>query len=157
MKFSGRTDIEAPVDYVFAVLTDFDYWERAAMRRGADVNRTDKLKVTGPGMSWHIRFGWRGRERQLQMKLETLDRPNLIALAGDGPSVTLAVQCELMALSAKRCRMIVQTDVKPKTLAARLFIQSIKLARTKVMKRYDARLKSAATLIEARYIESLRA
>lgn len=157
MKFSGRTDIEAPIAYVFDMLTDFDYWERAAMRRGADVARTDKLKAAGAGMSWHLRFGWRGRERQLQMKLETLERPHLIAFAGDGPSVTLGIHCELMELSAKRCRMIVQTEVKPKTLAARLFIQSMKLARGKVMKRYDARLKSAATLIEARYIESLRA
>lgn len=157
MKFSGRTDIEAPVDYVFAVLTDFDYWERAAMRRGADVSRTDKLKAPGPGMSWHLRFGWRGKERQLHMKLVTLDRPNLIVFTGDGPSVNVGITCELLQLSAKRCRMIVQSEVKPKTLAARLFIQSLKLVRGKAMKRYETRLKSTATVIEARYIESLRA
>ncbi|MEY4984149.1 MAG: hypothetical protein RIR62_2415 [Pseudomonadota bacterium] len=156
MKLSGRTDIQAPTAFVFDMLSDFDYWERAAMRRGADVHRTDKQKTIGPGMSWMLRFGWRGRERQLHMKLTALDRPNQISFAGDGPSVILGINCEIVELSAKRCRIIVQSELKPRTLAARLFIQSMKLARGKVMKRYETRLKNAADLIEARYIESLR-
>jgi hypothetical protein len=156
MKLSGRTDIQAPTAFVFDMLSDFDYWERAAMRRGADVHRTDKLKAIGPGMSWMIRFGWRGRERQLHMKLTALDRPTQISFAGDGPSVILGIHCEIVELSAKRCRIIVQSELKPRTLAARLFIQSMKLARGKVMKRYETRLKTAASMIEARYIESLR-
>lgn len=157
MKLSGRTDIQAPTSFVFDVLSDFDYWERAAMRRGADVHRTDKLKAAGAGMSWLIRFGWRGRERQMHMKLVTLDRPNQIAFAGDGPSVLVSITCDIVELSAKRCRIIVQSDIKPRTLAARLFIQSMKLAKGKVVKRYESRLKAAADLIEARYAESQRA
>lgn len=157
MKLSGRTDIEAPTAFVFSVLSDFDYWERAAMRRGADVHRTDKQKTIGPGMSWLVRFGWRGRERQLHMKLTALDRPNQIAFAGDGPSVIIGINCEIVELSAKRCRIIVQSEIKPRTLAARLFIQSMKLAKVKVARRYEARLKTAAEMIEARYAESLRA
>lgn len=156
MKLSGRADIEAPLSFVFDALSDFEFWERAAMRRGADVHRTDKRKTPGPGMSWMIRFGWRGRERQLHLKLATMDRPTLLALAGDGPSVEVAVQIETMELSAKRSRIIVQSTVKPRTLAARLFIQSLKLARKKVNQRYDSRLKTLSQLIEARYAESTR-
>ena len=51
MKLSGRTDIGAPVAFVYAALSDFEGWERSAMRRGADVNRTDKLRVPGVGMT----------------------------------------------------------------------------------------------------------
>lgn len=156
MKLSGRADIEAPLSFVFDALADFEFWERAAMRRGADVHRTDKRKTPGPGMSWMVRFGWRGRERQLHLKLATLDRPGLIALTGDGPSVEIAVSIEAMELSAKRSRIIVQSTVKPRTLAARLFIQSLKLAKKKVNQRYETRLKTLAQLIEARYAESTR-
>lgn len=157
MKLSGRTDIQAPASFVFDVLSDFDYWERAAMRRGADVHRTDKLKEPGAGMAWLIRFGWRGRERQMHMKLVALDRPTQIVFAGDGPSVIVGITCEIVELSAKRCRIIVQTDIKPRTLAARLFIQSLKLAKGKVVKRYESRLTAAAAMIEARYADQQRA
>ncbi len=35
MKFSTRKDIDAPIDHVFASVSDFQVYERAAMRRGA--------------------------------------------------------------------------------------------------------------------------
>jgi len=51
LKLAAKYDVEAPVEFVFAQLIDFEGWERAAMRRGADVSRTDKLTKAGPGMS----------------------------------------------------------------------------------------------------------
>ncbi|EKD59823.1 MAG: hypothetical protein ACD_54C01115G0002, partial [uncultured bacterium] len=43
MRFATKQDIEAPIADVFRLLSDFESWERAAMRRGAEVARTDKL------------------------------------------------------------------------------------------------------------------
>ncbi|ESW59276.1 MAG: DNA polymerase III subunits gamma and tau [Rhodobacter sp. CACIA14H1] len=151
MKLSGRTDIGAPVAYVFDFLSDFEGWERSAMRRGADVHRTDKLRVPGIGMTWQARFAWRGKERQVQVRLKRMDRPGNIALDFDGPSVEGFVNIELVELAAKRTRMLMQVEVRPRTLAARLFLQSLKLAKAKVQKRYDGRLAGIARDIEARF------
>jgi carbon monoxide dehydrogenase subunit G len=151
MKLSGRTDIGAPVAFVFAALSDFEAWERAAMRRGADVHRTDKLRNPGPGMTWQARFAWRGRERQLQVRLTKLVSNLNLALDFDGPSVQGNMNIELVELSAKRTRMLMQVDLKPRTLAARLFIQSMKLTKNRVQRKYDARLQNIAKDIEARF------
>lgn len=152
MKLSGRTDIGAPIAFVFAALSDFEAWERSAMRRGADVHRTDKLRAAGPGMTWQARFAWRGRERQLQVRLTKL-QPNLnLSLAFDGPSVEGVMNIELVELAAKRTRMLMQVDMKPRTLAARLFIQSMRLAKGRVQRKYDARLQAIARDIEQRFI-----
>jgi len=151
MKLSGRTDIGAPVAFVFAALSDFEAWERAAMRRGADVHRTDKLRVAGPGMTWQARFAWRGRERQLQVRLAKLQPTLQMTVDFDGPSVEGNLNIELVELSAKRTRMLMQVDLKPRTLAARLFIQSMKLAKRRVQRKYDARLQNIAKDIEARF------
>lgn len=151
MKLSGRTDIGAPVAFVFAALSDFEAWERSAMRRGADVHRTDKLRNPGPGMTWQARFAWRGRERQLQVRLTKLVTNLTLALDFDGPSVEGNLNIELVELSAKRTRMLMQVDLKPRTLAARLFIQSMKLTKNRVQRKYDARLQNIAKDIEARF------
>lgn len=151
MKLSGRTDIGAPIAFVYDFLSDFEGWERSAMRRGADVHRTDKLRVAGVGMSWQARFAWRGKERQVRVRLNRMDRPNNVAIDFDGPSVEGALNIELVELSAKRTRMLMQTEIKPRTLAARLFLQSLRLAKVKVQKRYDGRLAAIAKEVEARF------
>lgn len=151
MKLSGRTDIGAPIGFVFDFLTDFDGWERTAMRRGADVNRTDKLRVPGVGMTWQARFAWRGRERQVQVRLTQIAGPGHMALEFDGPSVEGTLHVELVELAAKRTRMLMQVEAKPRTLPARLLMQSMRLAKAKLQKRYDARLASIARDIEQRF------
>ena len=148
MKLSGRTDIGAPVAFVYECLTDFEGWERSAMRRGADVHRMDKLRGIAPGMTWQARFAWRGKERQLQLCLKRLDRPNHFGLEFDGPSVEGRMNVELVELAAKRTRMLMQVEIKPRTLAARLFIQSLKLAKGRVQKRFDGRLLGIAQDVE---------
>lgn len=121
------------------------------MRRGADVHRTDKLRTLGTGMTWQARFAWRGRERQLQIRLLKLDPTQQLSLGFDGPSVEGMLNIELVELSAKRTRMMMQVELKPRTLPARLFIQSMKLARGRTMKKYEARLQAIARDIELRF------
>lgn len=150
MKLSGRTDIGAPMDAVFAALADFDGWERAALRRGADVTRTDKLKKPGPGMTWHVRFAWKGREREVQIKVLVLDAAGHLTLGFDGPAIEGTMNAELVAMAAKRTRLLLQVEAKPRSLAARLFIQSLKLAKTRVQKQFDARLAQLARDVEAK-------
>ena len=150
MKISGRTDIGAPIDFVFGFLSDFDGWERAALRRGADVTRTDKLRKPGAGMTWHVRFAWKGRERELQIKVVKLDPAGQMTLSFDGPAIEGTLNAELVSLASKRTRLLAQVEAKPRTLAARLFIQSLKLAKSRVQKRYDARLDQLARDIEIR-------
>lgn len=150
MKFSGRTDIQAPAEQAFEAIADFSYWERAAMRRGAEVVRRDKLAQPGPGMTWMARFAWRGRDRQMLLTLRRMDRPTHLVLEGEGPSVDLLAEMELIALSATRSRLVLQLTVKPHTLAARVYLETLRLTRRKVNARFATRLQAFATLIEQR-------
>ena len=44
MKFSAREDIDGAIEDVFRFLTDFEAFERQAIRRNVDVQRTDSLR-----------------------------------------------------------------------------------------------------------------
>jgi hypothetical protein len=151
MKLTTRQDIEAPLGFVYDQLCDFDGWERAAMRRGAEVERTDPAAAAGPGLAWRLRFRLRGRERKMLLRLVGMSSEGRLEFEMDSPSITGTSRIELMPLAARRTRMTSVLDIKPKTLAARLFLQSLKLARGKVQGRFDMRMGQLAAAIAERH------
>ena len=151
MKFSTREDIEAPIDFVFAGFTDFNAFERAALRRGADVQRLDRLSDPGAGMAWDAAFNLKGRRREMQMELTEFDPPNCLTLTSRSSSMAGDMILELVALSRGRTRVHVALELKPKNLSARLIVQSIKLMRGKVSKRFKTRIADFAQDVENRY------
>jgi uncharacterized protein YndB with AHSA1/START domain len=151
MKVTSRHDIDAPVDFVFQTLTDFDAWERSAMRRGADVTRTDKLTTVAAGLAWLVRFRFRGRDRKLAIRLTGIDTPHRVAFAMEGALFDATSIVDLLELGPKRTRLVMVGEAKPKTLAARLMLQSLRLARGRVQRRVDRRVLAIAEDVADRY------
>ncbi len=150
MKLATKKDIEAPIAKVWAALSDYEAWERSAMRRGVDVERTDKLTKPGPGMSWTSRFAYRARTRKADMKLTEMTGPGLLAFTLASDAVDVATKVELIEMSARRTRMHLTSEVKPRSLGARLFLQSLRLARAKVDRKFDAKVAQLALELETR-------
>lgn len=151
MKFSTREDVEAPIDATFDMLCDFEGFERQALRRGAEVQRTDSLSRPGVGMAWKAAFVMRGRRRELDLKMTRFDRPNemVLGFASGGLHGTFAVEC--VALSPSRTRLSIVLDLTPQTLSARLLVQSFKLAKTQLTKKFKLRAADYARQMEDRY------
>jgi len=157
MKFSTKEDIEAPLDRVFAALSDFETWERAAMRRGADVTRTDLMTTPGPGMGWHVEFIYRAKLRKIDISLVEIVPDQKLVLDGTSAPAEGRVTLDLAEMGPRRTRVAVGFEVRPRTLAARLFLQSLKLAKASVTRRFELRVGQMAADIEDRYRNSLRA
>ena len=151
MRFSSKQDIEAPLQEVFRSLTDFDAWETAAMRRGADVARTDRLTSKVAGLSWQAKFSYRGKERNLTLKLTEIDQPTHLAFAGQSAAIDGQATVDLLELGARRTRMHLVLEITPRSLAARLFLQSLRLARARIDRKFDHRIAQLAGEIEQRY------
>lgn len=151
MKLVTREDIEAPLDQVFAAFADTETWERAALRRGAEVTRVDRLAAFGPGMAWAVAFDHRGKPRRVTVKLTEAAAPNALGFAFSAPSVEGTVGLDFVELGPRRTRVAITTEIKPRTLAARLVMQSLKLARGKVDQKYATRLAQICAEIEDRF------
>jgi len=154
MQFTGREDIEAPIDAVFAEITDFKRFERSAMRRGADVQRTDTLREPGIGMTWQARFKLRGRMREMSLRLTGFDPPNGIVITAQAATIEAVMRVDLVSLSRVRTRLGVDLAVTPRNLAGRLMIQSMKLAKGNFTKRFRLRLADYAMDVEDRHKRS---
>lgn len=151
MRFATKQDIEAPIADVFRIISDFEAWERAAMRRGAEVARTDKLRAVAAGMRWAARFSYRSKPRNMELELTQIDSPHLLRFAGISQAIEGVASIDLMELGGKRTRMHVVLDVSPRSLTARLFLQSLRLARARIDRKFDQRAAQLAGEIEARY------
>ncbi|MEH7828063.1 SRPBCC family protein [Gemmobacter denitrificans] len=156
MKLSSREDLEAPIDFVYRSFADTENWERAAMRRGADVLRTDRLTSFGPGMGWTVGFVWRGKPRKVAIALKRVDPQHVLAFAASGSSFDAEIDVEFVELSARRTRVTVRSEIKARSLAARVFLQSMKLARGKIERKYEARVGQLCNEVEERYRTTAR-
>jgi carbon monoxide dehydrogenase subunit G len=153
MKITSRRDIEAPISFVNDALTDFDYWERAAMRRGADVTRVDDRKAS---LAWLVRFPFRGKDRKLDLQVVVPETPGQLAFAGSGGNFDGTATVDLLELGSKRTRLTMVAEAKPRSLAARLVLQSLRLAKGRVQARVDKRVAAITTEIEERFRASTR-
>jgi carbon monoxide dehydrogenase subunit G len=148
MKFSTREDVAAPMDYVFARLSDFDRFEKAALRRGAEVARTDRLQAPGPGMVWRVAFDWRGRRRQAVVELAEHVEPSRLLFDFTGRAFAGTLAVSMIALSPRRTRVITELDFRPRTMTARLVIQSLRLTRGRQNRRFKERIAAFAREVE---------
>ncbi|MDK3017004.1 SRPBCC family protein [Pseudodonghicola flavimaris] len=150
MKFSSKEDIEAPIEAVFAALSEFESFERSAIRRGIEVQRVNENAGIGAGMAWKAAFDLRGKRRNLDLKLVEYTPPTGMRLESESFGLTGDFQIELVALSPKRTRMAITLTLSPKNLSARLFLQSLKLAKANLTKRFKLKAAEFAKSLEDR-------
>lgn len=154
MKFSTKEDIEAPAEVVFDALANFAAFERAALRRGADVSRVDRLAEVGPGLTWSLRFPVRGKMRRVVATLERFERPAAMAFVAESTGFDMWLNADLISLSRTRTRLSVAFEVKPRSITARLMLQSVRLNKASYTRRFQSRVQKYAADLELRQLDA---
>ncbi|WP_170479114.1 SRPBCC family protein [Ruegeria arenilitoris] len=155
MKFSAQEDIEAPIDEVFAFVSDFDRFERLAVRRGADVRRISAQHSAIVGAKWETVVKVRSKPRQIMVEMTEFDRPSAIKFRANSKGMKGETSIELLALSKGRTRLKISMSLAAKTLTARLLLQSLKLGQSRVRRQFQSRLSDFARDAEERYRHSM--
>ncbi len=75
----------------------------------------------------------------------------MFAIATASSSLHGDVTVDLVALSRGRTRLSMEMELKPQNLSARLLVQSLKLAKTSMMKRFEQRIASYARDLEEKH------
>ncbi|MFC0200260.1 hypothetical protein [Paracoccus rhizosphaerae] len=141
MKFSTRIDGDLPAEKMFQAIGDFTALERLLIGRGASVARIDPAREPGIGMGWNIGFDWRGRARSLRLAVTRFDRPELVTMVGRSEAIDVAVNATVVALSRAKSRLIFETEVRPRNMKARLMLQTAKLGKAQLDRRYHRRIR----------------
>lgn len=157
MQFSSVQDVNAPLDFVFEQISDFESYESYGMRVGAQVERKDEMAAKGPGMLWNVIGDFRGKKRDVDIELTEYRPDNLLKFEINSKGIEAKANFEAMALTRKQSRIKMTLNVKPKTISARLVLQSAKLARGSLNKKFNHRFWTYANYIEDNYNKRMRA
>jgi len=151
MQFSSKEDLEVPISDVFAMLSEFESYERSAIRRGIEVQRLDDSAPNAVGLAWDAQFVLRGKPRDVRLNLTGYEPPNAMKIEAGSQGLDGTLTLDLLALSPRRTRMSVVLNLAPKTLSARLLVQSLKLAKSNLTKRYKLKVADYAKTVEDRH------
>lgn len=140
MKFSTRFDLDSKAEDLFARIGDFGRIERMLMRRGASVSRLDPAETPQTGVGWIVGFDWRGRPRSLRLDVVTCEPPQRLSMSGQSDALDVAIDATVIALSPSRSRLIFETELRPRNMRARLMMQTAKLAKPQLDRRFERRI-----------------
>ena len=151
MQFKTHQDIQAPIDYVFGRITNFDAYERQAFRHGAHVVRLDPGGLDTVGSAWDVAFTYRGKDRELRASVTALNEPSELGIHTVVKGLTSNTTATLIPLSQQTTRVEVKIALAAKSLSARLLLQSLKLARSTLNGRFEKRVREQLGNIAADY------
>lgn len=150
MKFSTRQDTDLPAATLFAAIADFDRIERVLVRRGAEVRRLDPAQEPGAGIAWTVAFDWRGKRRALRLDVAQFDRPERIVILGESEPLELTIDMSVIGLTRTKSRLIFELIAKPRNMRARLMLQTAKLGKAQLDRKFAKRIAELVTDLAAR-------
>lgn len=140
MKFSTRLDTDLRPAELFRTVTDFDRLERLLTRKGCMVHRIDPTQEPGTGIAWDIAFDWRGKRRDLRLDVTRFDRPEAVEIEGMSEMFAFTLTMTVIALTLNKARLQVQLDVRPRGMKARLLLQTAKLGKSQMDRKFGDRV-----------------
>ena len=151
MKISTRETVEAPARFVYDILSDLPALERLAVRSGAEVARTGDPTVAGVGAAWRVRFVFRGEEREAALTLTERIPDERIAFTAMGVPMAGDIAIDLAPLGPGRTEVTVAVEARPRTIAMRLVLRTLKLGKTGIDRRFERRVAQIGAEIGDRY------
>ena len=151
MKFKVSEDVDAPQEMVWARFTDFSGFEEDARGRGAILNRVGNWTQTVQGVEWRGEVTVRGKSRPITAKVTQLVPQELCVVDSRIGGMNCHQEIIFVPLSTTVTRVALMLDLSEDTLTARLLLQTMKLARGRVLQKLQGVLARQGNAVEAAY------
>ena len=119
--------------------------------------RVDKLGKPARGAQWQALFTMRQKPRKVLITLEGYEPHTAMRFDGESKNIQGVLSIELLELSAYYTRVQVRMDLRPTNLTARIMLQSLRLAKSRLTERFKARTEAFARAIQDRYHSGMAA
>lgn len=157
MKFKVTEDVDAPMAITWHRFTDFRSMEDDARGRGAEIARVGNWADLAEGVEWRGAVTVRGKRRTISSRVTRLLPEDLCVLDSRIGGMDCHYEMSFVALSPVVTRVGLTLELSASTLTARLILQTLKLARGRVMQRLQALLARQGNAAEAAHRRAVAA
>jgi hypothetical protein len=151
MKFKVSEDVDAPRSMVWARFTDFSGLEADTHRQGATLTRVGDWTSPSKGVEWRGEVMVRGTSRALAARVTRLAPQERCLIESRIGGMACSYEMSFVPLSTDVTRVTLVLDLSADTLSARLVLQTLKLARGRVMQRLQGTIARQGNAAEAAY------
>lgn len=154
MKFKVSEDVDAPQSMVWTRFTDFSGFEEDVRGRGATITRVGNWQHAAEGVEWRGEVTIRGKARAVSSKVTRMVPQDLCVIESRVGGMDVYYEMSFVPLSQEVTRVALVLDLSADTLTARLLLQTLKLARGKVLQRLQGTLARQGNAVESEYRRS---
>lgn len=151
MKFKVSEDVDAPEAMVWAGFTDFSGFESDARKRGATLTRVGNWGQTALNVEWRGDVVIRGKSRPIAAKVTQHVPRELCVIESRIGGMSCHHEMSFVPLSPEVTRVVLVLDLSAHTLTARLLLQTLKLARGRVLQRLQGFLARQGNAVVAEW------
>jgi len=138
MRFVTDEVIPRPAEEVWVGLADFAGIEAAARARGVEARRIPGTE--GPEPVWTAEVPFRGRDRHVEVAVARMTPPLVLDYRISGSQLVSTLRFGLEEVAAGRTRLAVTLEVGAEGVSGRMLLQSLKLVRATLLKRFRKRI-----------------
>lgn len=151
MIFETMEDVDIPQDFAFSRFADFTRYEQTARHYGADIRRVNGFTEITEGCSWRGSAVVRGKTRGVEATITRLAHYEHARIDTVVGGMTVGVDLFFEELGPEQTQVRTTAQLKATTLAARLILQTVKLARRQIQGKINARIVALANEYEDEY------
>jgi uncharacterized membrane protein len=149
LKFKVADDVEAPVDWVWEGFTDFAAIEADIRARDTELSRVGDWKEAALGVAWRGSVPVRGKVRTIDARIAAFAPEERLLVESRIGGMACTYEVTFAPLTGGSTRVSVVLELKASTLSARLLLQTLKIARRKVIQRLDGAVVRQGQAVEA--------
>lgn len=142
-------DVEAPVDWVWQGFTDFGAIEADIRARDAELSRVGDWREAALGVAWRGSVPVRGKVRAIDARITAFLPGEQLVIDSQIGGMGCHYEVAFAPLSETETRVSVLLELKAATLSARLLLQTLKIARRKVIQRLEGAVVRQGQAVEA--------
>ncbi len=148
MKISTRQEVDRPAAEVFAALSDYAYFEEILRARGVEIARVRDGDADGLGTAWEAGTTIRGHAISVRTEVTEFARNERIVSETRGGGLEATAEFAVESTGPGRSRLRIGIEVRPVSLAGRMLLQPLKLAKATISERLDRRVAEFARMVE---------
>ncbi len=151
MELSYQNTINVPQAFAFARATDFERFEAEGFGNLAPFEPRNDIRAPALGARWRTAAEFQGRPRRFVLELLDIDAPGKLVLGNKSEKYDVEARFTFTEAGAEATAFAFSLNAKAQSITGKLILQTIQLARARIVKSMQADFDKMAERMEAAY------